>query len=109
MRYKCGDILLFKWSPTPGSQRDHTGLVAAIEKDDNGNVISITAIEGNRGGGSIGCTASKVGVYKYTPGGGNNMYVLSSFLSISEYMQKCEKPLGTKVSWMHYFSNDYDK
>lgn len=109
MIYKYGDILLFKWSPSPGSQRDHTGLVAAIEKDENGNVISITAIEGNRGGGSIGCTASKVKVDVYTPNGSSNMYVLSSFLSISEYMQKCGQPLGTTVEWMHYFSNDFDK
>ncbi len=108
MRFKCGDIVLFKWSPAPPGSRDHTGLVAAVGKDDNGNVTSITVLEGNRGGGSIGCTASKVGIFTYTPGGGNDMYVISSFLSISEYMQKCGKPLGTRVGWMHYYSNDYD-
>lgn len=108
MRYSPGDILLFLWSPA-GTERDHTGLVVSVEKDTNGNVISITAVEGNRGGG--GCTNTKVKIDTYKPDlpYPNDMYILASFLSISEYMQKCGIPAGTKVDFMHYFGNDYDK
>jgi len=105
--------LLFKWSAArDGKVREHTGICTGVEKDESGNVVAITVVEGNRGGsGTNSWNNSKVKIARYVPNGSypNNMYVLCSFLSISEYMHKCGIPQGTiAANWMHYFSGDYD-
>ena len=47
---KPGDIIFFDWERTGGAVTDvdHTGIVAEVIRDENGNVVEIKTIEGNR-------------------------------------------------------------
>lgn len=61
-----GDIVLFSWKgdENPGN-RDHTAIVKSVEKDDEGNVTSITTIDGNWNSGGRGFNYSKVSIVEH--------------------------------------------
>lgn len=86
-----GDILLFRWNNAT-TARSHTGIAVSVEKDASGKIISLTAVEGNTGGsGAQSYYNSKVNIKKYTPGGGNDLYNIVSFVSISKLMDENKK------------------
>jgi len=86
-----GDIILYSWDSN--GIRNHTAIVKSVEKDSNGNVISITTIDGNwEGNGDY--NKSKVKYAKHTAGGGSsytNLSSIASFVSVSTVLAEAEQ------------------
>lgn len=88
-----GDIVLFNWVNGGAGNRDHTAIVKSVEKDESGNVIGITTVDGNIGGNGRGFSYSKVTVWEHTKSQKTSydLRSIASFISVSTVLDEAEK------------------
>ncbi len=84
-----GDIILFSYDSE--GRRNHTSIVKTVEKDEAGNVTSITTIDGNWGTSNGGFNGSKVQEVVHTASSYVSLKKIASFVSISTVLAEAER------------------